>query len=300
LKTSNNQPFLVVLSFLAIYIIWGSTYLVNFIAMEDIPPFLLSGMRFLLAGSIMAVIGFIKKDPLPQWQNVKSAAGMGFLFLVMGTAMVVWAEQYIDTGLAALMAAFEPVMVVLFVWLLDKRKPYPKTITGLLLGMTGIYVLVGQPEFPWNKDTFKGLFAISAAIVAWAWGTVAVKNARLPTSKSFSASLQMIFGGLILLLFAFINNEPAHFIFQQVSTKSWLAFSYLTLAGSIIAFSAFQYLLHHVKPEKVATSNYVNPVIAVFLGWQLNNENLTSHSLLAAFLLLLGVFLVNLNLHKQN
>jgi drug/metabolite transporter (DMT)-like permease len=268
--------------------------------MEDIPPFLLSGMRFLLAGSIMAVIGFIKKDPLPQWQNVKSAAGMGFLFLVMGTAMVVWAEQYIDTGLAALMAAFEPVMVVLFVWLLDKRKPDPKTITGLLLGMTGIYVLVGQPEFPWNKDTFKGLFAISAAILAWAWGTVAVKNARLPTSKSFSASLQMIFGGLILLLFAFINNEPAHFIFQQVSTKSWLAFSYLTLAGSIIAFSAFQYLLHHVKPEKVATSNYVNPVIAVFLGWQLNNENLTSHSLLAAFLLLLGVFLVNLNLHKQN
>ncbi|MFN9903272.1 MAG: EamA family transporter, partial [bacterium] len=92
----------------------------------------------------------------------------------------------------------------------------------------------------------------------------------------------------------------AHFIFQQVSPKSWLAFSYLTLAGSIIAFSAFQYLLHHVKPEKVATSNYINPVIAVFLGWQLNNENLTSHSLLAAFLLLLGVFLVNLNLHKQN
>jgi drug/metabolite transporter (DMT)-like permease len=300
LKTSNNQPFLVVLSFLAIYIIWGSTYLVNFIAMEDIPPFLLSGMRFLLAGSIMAVIGFLKKDPLPQWQNIKSAVGMGFLFLVMGTAMVVWAEQFIDTGLAALMAAFEPVMVVLFVWLLDKRKPDPKTITGLLLGMTGIYVLVGQPEFPWNKDTFKGLFAISAAIVAWAWGTVSVKNAKLPVSKSFSASLQMIFGGLILLLFAFINNEPAHFIFQEVSTKSWLAFSYLTLAGSIIAFSAFQYLLHHVKPEKVATSNYVNPVIAVFLGWQLNNENLTSHSLLAAFLLLLGVFLVNLNLHKQN
>ena len=268
--------------------------------MEDIPPFLLSGMRFLLAGSIMAVIGFLKKDPLPQWQNVKSAVGMGFLFLVMGTAMVVWAEQFIDTGLAALMAAFEPVVVVLFVWLLDKRKPDPKTITGLLLGMTGIYVLVGQPEFPWNKDTFKGLFAISAAIVAWAWGTVSVKNAKLPVSKSFSASLQMIFGGLILLLLAFINNEPAHFIFQEVSTKSWLAFSYLTLAGSIIAFSAFQYLLHHVKPEKVATSNYVNPVIAVFLGWQLNNENLTGHSLLAAFLLLVGVFLVNLNLHKQN
>lgn len=268
--------------------------------MEDFPPFLLSSLRFLLAGVLMAGIGFFKKDPIPALRNMFSAAWMGFLFLVMGTAMVVWAEQYIDTGLAALMAAFEPVMVVIFVWSIDKRKPDPKTIIGLLLGMTGIYVLVGQPEFPWKPHTFKGLFAICAAIIAWAWGSVAVKNANLPESKSFSASLQMIAGGLFLFVLSFINDEPAHFSFQQVSFKGWLSFSYLTFAGSILAFSAFQYLLHHVKPEKVATSNYVNPVIAVFLGWQLNGENLTSHSIFAALLLLTGVFLVNLNLHKGN
>lgn len=298
MKAINNQPLLIVFSFIAIYLIWGSTYLVNFIAMEDIPPFLLSSMRFLLAGFLMAGIGFFKKDALPSIRNLLSAAWMGFLFLVMGTAMLVWAEQYIDTGLAALMAAFEPVMVVIFVWSLDKRRPDPKTIIGLLLGMAGIYVLVGQPQFPWNPNTFKGLLAISAAIVAWAWGSVAVKNANLPESKSFSASLQMISGGLFLLILSFFNDEPSHFNFEQVSLKGWLSFSYLTFAGSIVAFSAFQYLLHHVKPEKVATSNYVNPVIAVFLGWQLNGENLTSHSIFAAILLLTGVFLVNLNLHK--
>jgi len=268
--------------------------------MKDFPSFLLSGSRFLLAGFIMAVIGFLKKDPLPALKNVFSAAWMGFLFLVMGTAMVVWAEQYIDTGLAALLAAFEPVMVVIFVWGLDKRKPDLKTILGLFLGMAGIYVLVGQPEFPWNPHTFKGLIAICAAIIAWAWGSVAVKNARLPESKSFSASLQMISGGLFLFLLSIFNDELAHFSIKQVSIKGWFSFVYLTLAGSIIAFSAFQYLLHHVKPEKVATSNYVNPVIAVFLGWQLNGENLTSHSILATILLLTGVFLVNSNLHKRN
>jgi len=299
LSQIQGNPLLIIFSFLAIYLIWGSTYLVNFIALEDIPPFLLSGMRFILAGLIMAGIGYLKKDPVPETKQFISAAWMGFLFLVMGTAMVVWAEQYIDTGLAALMASFEPVMVVIFVWQLEKRKPAATTILGLLLGMTGIYVLVGQPDFPWNKHTLKGLLAISAAIIAWAWGSVAVKNAHLPQSKSYSASLQMISGGFILLTISFLNKEPVSFSIQQVSLKSWLSFAYLTFAGSIIAFSAFQYLLHHVKPEKVATSNYVNPVIAVLLGWQLNGENLTGHSILAATLLLTGVFLVNLNLHKS-
>lgn len=171
---------------------------------------------------------------------------------------------------------------------------------GLILGLSGIYVLVGQPEFPWNPNTFKGLIAIGAAIIGWAWGSVTLKNTSLPESKSFSASLQMIFGGLFLLFLSILNNEPTHFSPLMLSAKSWLAFSYLVLAGSIIAFSAFQYLLHHVKPEKVATSNYVNPVIAVLLGWLLNGEAITFHTLLAATLLLIGVFLVNLNLHKQN
>jgi drug/metabolite transporter (DMT)-like permease len=300
LKAEKGNSLLVLLSFAAIYLIWGSTYLVNFIAMEDFPPFLLSGLRFLLAGILMAVLGFIKKNALPSLINILHAAWMGFLFLVMGTALVVWAEQYIDTGLAALMAAFEPVMVVIFVWSLDKRKPERKTIIGLILGISGIYTLVGQPAFPWNPNSLKGLLAISAAIVAWAWGSVAAKNAQLPESKSFSASLQMTTGGLILLLWSLFLDEPAHFTFQQVSWKGWLSFSYLTFAGSIIAFSAFQFLLQQVPPEKVATSNYVNPIIAVFLGWFLNGEKLTAHSVLAAILLLTGVFLVNVNLYKKN
>jgi drug/metabolite transporter (DMT)-like permease len=247
----------------------------------------------------MAGIGYLKKDPIPETKQFISAAWMGFLFLVMGTAMVVWAEQYIDTGLAALMASFEPVMVVIFVWQLEKRKPSGTTVAGLLLGMAGIYILVGQPEFPWNRHTLLGLLAISAAIIAWARGSVVVKNANLPQSKAYSAALQMISGGFILLLFSFLNKETLSFSFHQISLKSWLSFGYLTFAGSIVAFSAFQYLLHHVKPEKVATSNYVNPVIAVLLGWQLNGEQVTGHSILAATFLLTGVFLVNLNLHKS-
>jgi len=294
LGSDSGRKLLILLSFAAIYLIWGSTYLVNFLAIAEIPPFLLSALRFLLAGSILFLTGFLRGEALPNFKQTITAIWMGFLFMVIGTAMVVWAEQHIDTGLAALTAGFEPVAVVICVWIVDRRRPNAKTVGGLLLGVTGIYVLVGQPTFPRHPQAFQGLLAIASAIIAWAWGSVAARKANLPTSRSFAAAIQMLGGGGILLMISTANGEWYAFHPTSLSGETWLAFAYLTLFGSLIAFSAFQYLLQQVPPEMVATSNYVNPVVAVLLGWQLNGESLSRHTLLAGTLLLTGVFLVNL------
>lgn len=294
-----NRDFLrIIAAFAVIYIVWGSTYLVNFWAIQSIPPMLMSGSRFVVGGLIMTVITRMMKLPKPtkiQWRN-----GMisGILLLSIGTGAVVWAEQFVDTGIAALIVSIDPLIVVLLLWALHQKRPTWNNIIGSILGIIGVTLLVNQDTFTVNQNMIIGIIVIFGSIFAWAYAMIFVSKADLPKSSVQVASMQMLAGGIFLLLASGLSGEYKGFDINTITTKSALSWVYLLIFGSIIAFSAFNYLLVRVSPEKVATSTYVNPVIAVFLGWGFNSEQLTLQSIIAAGIMLTGVFFINTKFRK--
>jgi drug/metabolite transporter (DMT)-like permease len=288
-----SQRSLIIASFAAIYFIWGSTYLFNYFAIQDIPPFLMSGSRFLVAGVLLYALTFLTGTPHPTWQQWLAAARMGFLFLSVGTGGTVWAEQYVDTGITALLVSLQPLMIVAMMWGLQGKRPGGRVAAGVALGILGMAFLVGQQRFVTNHNTLIGMMVIGLSLTSWSYGSVTVGKANLPSNRLQSAAMQMIGGGGILLLLALASGDFLHFSFAALSLKAGLSWVILVVFGSLIAFSAFTYLLQNVSPDKVATSNYVNPVVAMFLGWAFNQELINAQSIIAACLMLAGVFLMN-------
>ncbi len=291
----NRNILLIVSAFAIIYVVWGSTYLVNYFAIETIPPFLMSGSRFITAGLLMYSISRLMGQPLPSRRQWRNAAISGILLLAVGTGGVVWAEQYVDTSIAALIVAADPLVVVLLVWLMRGRRPAWNSLLGIALSIVGVGLLIGQDLFLNNQSTTWGIAVIFVSIVSWAFATVFIGQADLPKSSALLAATQMLAGGVFLVMVSLLSGEYQAFDPARVSNKSIFAWFYLILLGSIVAFSAFNYLLVRVSPEKVATSAYVNPVIAALLGWQFNNEQLTPQSIVAAAFILIGVFFINSN-----
>lgn len=288
-----KEQILIIAAFAAIYFIWGSTYLFNWYAIQDIPPFLMSGSRFLTAGLLLFVFTLFlgKKSPSPkQWFHAWIA---GTLFLSIGTGGVVWAEQYIDSSMAALMIGAEPLVITILLWQLKGNRPGLQAVLGLALGSAGMYLLVGQPSLIASSDTLKGLIAIFISMLAWGFIAVKLNDLQLPESRIQGSAMQMLTGGAMLILFSAISKEHLDFHWSDLSLRGTLSWVYLIIFGSIIAFSSFNYLLTKVSPDKVATANYVNPVVALLLGWGLNQEYVSSQSLLAACTLLISVFLIN-------
>lgn len=282
-----------VAAFAAVYIIWGSTYLFNFFAIQDIPPFLMSGSRFILAGGILFGYSLMAGSPVPTGSQWKNGFVAGFLFLALGTGLIVWSEQYIDTGLAALFVAFEPLVIVLLVWVRRGQVPGWNSLLGVGVGIVGMLLLAGQPKISGDRETLMGMAAISVGIFSWAFASLYVSEIELPKSRIQSSGVQMLGGGLALLALGIISGELEGFSLLEVRMRAWVSYAYLIFAGSILAYSAFNYLLFRVSPEKVATTNYVNPVVAMLLGWAFNGEKHGVQSLTAAGLLLCGVFFIN-------
>lgn len=288
-----SPRFLIIASFGAIYFIWGSTYLFNYFAIQGIPPFLMSGSRFLTAGGLLYAITWLAGTPHPTGRQWLEATRMGFLFLSVGTGGTVWAEQYVDTGIAALLVSLQPLMVVAMMWLLQGKRPGGKVVMGVALGILGMAFLIGQQRFVTNTNTLIGMMVIGVSLTSWSYGSVTVSKADLPQNRLQSAAMQMLGGGAVLLFLALLNGDYSTFSFAALSLKAGLSWIILVVFGSLIAFSAFTYLLQNVSPDKVATSNYVNPVVAMFLGWAFNNELINGQSIIAAGLMLAGVFLMN-------
>ncbi|GJM35602.1 MAG: drug/metabolite exporter YedA [Saprospiraceae bacterium] len=284
---------LVIGAFGVIYIIWGSTYLVNYYAIEVIPPFLMCGTRFITAGLLLLGFTGIQGVSKPSRTQMRNAALMGILFLSLGTGGVVWAEQYVPTGITALIVAFDPLLVLFLLWTVRGLRPGPASLLGTALGIAGMVLLVGQPELITDQNTIWGLVSIAISLLAWGLASVYISTTDLPASRFQSTALQMIAGGLTLLMFSGISGEYKNFDLTQLTWKASLSWLYLVFLGSILAFSSFNYLLQKVSPAKVATATYVNPVVALFLGWSLNNEIITLQSLFAAGIMLLGVFFIN-------
>ncbi len=292
MQQGSKSGLLVIGAFAVVYVVWGSTYLVNYWAIQAIPPFLMSGARFVTAGLLLYGVGRLGGHPVGNWIQWRNALWAGVLLLGVGTGGVVWAMQWIDTGITALIVAFEPLLVVLLLWLMRGKRPNARSLLGVAIGIAGMTLLVWQDALITNQDTAWGVGVIFLSILSWGYASIWVGQVRRPASSLQAAAIQMLGGGLALCLASWLSGEWRAFQWHQVNARAAWAWSYLVLLGSILAFSAFNYLLVRVSPEKVVTTNYVNPVVALFLGWSLNNEHVSVQSLGASVLLLLGVFFI--------
>lgn len=290
---SKRELWLILISFAITYFVWGSTYLANWWAVHAIPPFLLAGARFTFAGLFMYVLGMAFGQAKVTRQHWRNAFFAGFMLFVMGNGALVWALQYIDSGIVALIVAFEPLLVVILQWKMKARKPGLLTIGGIFLGVVGMALLVGQPEFAGDRNWIAAMVVILFGMIAWAYISVWLTDADMPNSVFQAAAMQMISGGAVLLVIAVFTGDYMKFNPGAVPEKAWWSVLYLIIGGSVVAFTAFNYLIKKVSTEKAVTNTYVNPVVALFLGWWLNSEKITGQSIVASVLLLGGVFLIN-------
>jgi len=284
----------ILLAFLAIYIIWGSTYLFIRFGVETLPPLMMAGARFLVAGSLL--YGWNRRHGLPpptmpQW---RSATIIGALLLLVGNGGVTWAEQIIPSGVTALLISTSPIWFVVLDWIwFGAARPAGKVVAGLALGLSGIAWLIG-PDKIFNGGGFPlaGILVLMLATISWAAGSLYSRRASLPSSPFMATATEMICGGALLLLVSTLTGEPWRLDPAAVTLKSLFAVGYLTLFGSLVGFTAYVWLLRVVSPARVSTYAFVNPVIAVFLGWTLGGEELTARMGLAALVIVGGVVLI--------
>ncbi|WP_296315667.1 EamA family transporter [Winogradskyella sp. UBA3174] len=283
---------LIIIAFIAIYVIWGSTYLLNKISVTELPPLFLAAIRFFVASilifSIAKALKFSLKITKKQLLN---STLVGFLFLVYGNGVFVWALKYVDSGFGALLASTQPLFVLLLMRLMDHKRMRPKSLIGVGLGIIGMYLLVTQKELVTNEETLLGVFMIFTCVFSWSYGSVFVAKADVPKNSFVSTGYQMAIASIMLacasLSFGETWTPPLLW-----SPKVQLAMLALITFGSIVAFTAFNYLLKQVSTEKVATSAYVNPIVAMALGWYVLDETLSIQSIIAAVVLLTGVYFI--------
>jgi drug/metabolite transporter (DMT)-like permease len=285
---------LILAAFAAVYLIWGSTYLAIRFAVESIPPFLMGGVRFLIAGTILYAWLRINGSPAPSWINWRRAAVAAALLLGIGNGGVNWAEQKVPSGLTALIIAGTPVWFALFDWLRPGgARPTRQTALGIVVGFAGVTLLVGsRSALAGGSVDYTGVFALGCASVAWAIGSLYTKYSPHPEPPLMTAAQQMITGGAILFLTGLAMGEVRTFHWSTVSARSLTAFAYLTLIGSLVGFTAYAWLLKATTPARASTYAYINPVIAVFLGWAIGGEALTGRMLLAATIIVFGVVII--------
>lgn len=294
-----------VLAFAAIYLIWGSTYLAIRFAIETIPPMLMGGVRFGVAGGVLYLWSRFNGRPRPSWSDIRSAALIGALMVVGGNGSVIWAEQFIASGLAAVLVATGPLWLVLFDWAMSGRKRLSVyTIVGLILGFTGVVALSLQSGTIETDGAAQSLIFFSAGLLtfgaaAWALGSMFARRLNTKTSLPMMLSLQMTLGGGMLLALGTVMGEWSGFAINAVSTASMASLAYLIVMGTLVAFSAYVWLMRVSTPEKVGTHGYVNPIVAVFLGWWLASEPVTAGTLVATATILVGVALINLPMLRK-
>ena len=288
-----NNPTLIILAFFSIYVIWGSTYLLNKIAVSELPPFMLASIRFVVAGILIFMLCKFLRIPLAiSKKQLLNTSIAGFLFLTFGNGVVVWALKYVDSGFAALEISAQPLLILLLMRVLQGKKIQPMSIVGVVLGVIGIYLLVSQKEVLSKENSVIGMVMIFFCLLSWGYGSLFVGKADLPQNYFVNTGYQMITGGLMLFVASISFGET------WTSPTEWspsvqLTMILLIIFGSIVAFTSFNYLLKVVSPEKVATSTYVNPIIALLLGWYFLEEQITTQSIMAAVVLLTGVYFIN-------
>lgn len=286
------EPLKLAAAFVAIYIIWGSTYLAIQFVVDTLPGFLMIGLRFLLAGLLLGGWALLRGATIPSRLQARNASVIGVMLLFGGTGAVVWAADYLESGLLALLVAMEPLWIALFEWR-GGRRPSLVTCLALGLGFLGAAVLAAPDSvLSGSAVHVPSILVILFGTFSWAAGSIYSRHAELPSSSAVIASTQMLAGGVALVLFGLLRGELGGFDPSAASMQSLLAFVYLVTFGSLVAFSAYSWLIRKVEPTLVATHTYVNPVVAVFLGWWLANEEVGPRTILAALLIIGSVILL--------
>jgi drug/metabolite transporter (DMT)-like permease len=284
----------VVAAFAAVYLIWGSTYLAIRFAVATLPPFAMAAARFLAAGGLLYVWALRSGSPPPTRRQWRAAVVTGGLLLMGGNGAVVWAAQWVPSGLVALLVATSPLWMVLVHWLWGGgSRPGAALLFGLLLGLSGVVLLVGADEIGGGREQLVGGLIVIGGSFCWAVGSVMQRRLDLP-DRRMSPAAQMVAGGSCLFVLALLTGELGRIDPGSVSLRSALSLVYLILLGSVVAFSAYVWLLGVSTPARVWTYAYVNPVVALFLGWLLAGEALTGRALAAAAVILTAVTIIGL------
>ena len=286
----------IIAAFAAVYILWGSTYLAIRFAIETLPPFLMSGVRFGIAGGLLLCFMALKGEKRPTARQWRSTAIIGGLLLLGGNGGVVYAEERgVASGLTALLVATVPIWMALLDWRSRGRlNPGGWVSGGLALGFAGVALLVLQNGVAAVHIDPVGLASLVAASVAWAYGSIWARTADLPTSSLQTTGMELLMGGVWLCIAGLLRGEAAHVGAAEWSLRSVGAFFYLIFFGSIIGYSAYVYILKMSSPAKAGTYAYVNPAIAVFLGWALAGEKVTGITVLAAMIIIGSVALITM------
>lgn len=293
MKEETKNPLLIILAFFSIYIIWGSTYLLNKVAVGQLEPFFLASIRFTTAGLlIFIIVKAMGKSLAITRKQFKNSFIVGVLFLSFGNGIIVWALKYVDSGFAALEISAQPLVILLLMRLLQGKRIQPLSMVGVGLGIVGIFLLVSQNQLITKEGTVIGMIMIFACMLSWAYGSLFVGKAEFPKNFFVNTGYQMFTAGITLAIASLLFGE------EWIAPNQWaenvqLSMVLLILFGSIVAFTSFNYLLKAVSPDKVATSTYVNPIVALFLGWYFLDEVITTQSIIAAGVLLTGVYFIN-------
>ena len=282
-----------IIMFAAVYILWGSTYLAIRFAIVTLPPLLMAGARHLIAGLILYPLARVQSKEQPTRANWLAAALMGAFLLRGGNGGVSWSEQIVPSGVTALLVASVSLWMVIIEWLRPGgTRPTRRIIMGLVLGFFGLILLVGPSQLGGGRVNPIGATVLVLASLSWATGSVSAKHLKLPRSPLLTTGMQSLVGGVLLILASVLFGQGTSVRFATVSTRSLLALGYLIVFGSVLGLSAYNWLLHHASPARVATYAYVNPIVAMLLGWAFAGEAITVRTLLAAAIIIVGVVLV--------
>jgi drug/metabolite transporter (DMT)-like permease len=300
--TASPSRLALVSAFAIVYLVWGSTFLAILFAIQSLPPFLMASSRFLVAGSLLyAWSRFVRGEPSPSRAEWRAAALVGVLLLLGGNGLLVWSEQRIPSGVAALLVGTVPCFMALIDWLRPGgKRPTRYVVAGLLLGLLGLAWLVGPDALMGGgRADFLGAAIVVLGSFSWAAGSIYSRHVATPASPFVSTAMQMLAGGGALLVLSVALGEPWAFDVHAVTLRSALGLVYLIVLGSLVAFSAYIWLLRVSTPSKVSTYAYVNPVVAVLLGWALAGEALTVRMLIAAAVIVSGVALITLSPKRE-
>jgi drug/metabolite transporter (DMT)-like permease len=291
----------ILMAFAIIYLVWGSTFLAIRIGVREVPPFLLAGVRFFAAGIVLYAWMRVKGTPSPTRRQWTAISFLAVLIFVFDYGLIFWAEKRVASGVTAVMMATIPVfMAVAEICFLRTQKLTIRLALALIVGLGGVLVLAGPSSSVGEKaiDT-AGAFALIVAAISWSAATILTRKFCLPESKVMSSGAQMLVGGILLILTSAGLREVSGFNVRQVSSGAWLALVYLIVAGSIVAFTAYVWLIHHESPTKVGTYAYVNPVVAVLLGYALGGELLSARTIAGALLILISVVVITTTPKKK-
>ena len=292
-QTAHASPASIALGFAAVYILWGSTYLGIRFAVASIPPLLMAGTRFVAAGWLLYALVRFRGAPRPTRVHWRSATLLGGLLLLGGNGLVSVAEQAVPSGITALIVAAVPFWMVLLNAMEQRSRPRLSVLAGLVLGILGLAILVlpSGASASGHTDSL-GVVLLLTATFCWAVGSLYAHRAPLPSSTFLGIAMEMIGGGVLLWLVGLLSGEGAALHLQAITPKSLLALIYLTLFGSLLGFSAYVWLLKVTTPARASTYAFVNPVIAVLLGWALAGETLTPRIALAGGIIVTAVCII--------